>query len=81
MKNAVVNTNNCLLNLPASFGERLQKPLERLTPNPKLKFMEQCREVVRFDRLVLRNVSTTQIYTHVVQKPVIGVRSPLDGQG
>jgi hypothetical protein len=24
-------------------------------------------------------VSTTQIYTHVMQKPGIGVRSPLDG--
>ena len=25
------------------------------------------------------DVSTTQIYTHVMQKPGIGVRSPLDG--
>jgi integron integrase len=28
--------------------------LERLVPNPKLKFMEQCREVMRFHRLALR---------------------------
>ena len=28
--------------------------MERLVPNPKLKFMEQCREVMRFHRLALR---------------------------
>ena len=26
-----------------------------------------------------KDVATTQIYTHVMQKPGIGVRSPLDG--
>jgi integrase len=31
------------------------------------------------DLLGHRNVATTQIYTHVMQKPGIGVRSPLDG--
>src|SRR5208283_250236 len=35
--------------------ERRHRPLERLTPNPKLKFMEQCREVMRFHRLALRS--------------------------
>ena len=44
---AVVKAICWLMNLPAPFGERLQMPLERLTPNPKLKFMEQCREVMR----------------------------------
>jgi integron integrase len=29
--------------------------LERFVPNPKLKFMEQCREVMRFRRLALRS--------------------------
>jgi hypothetical protein len=29
-------------------AERESRPRERLTPNPKLKFMEQCREVMRF---------------------------------
>ena len=28
--------------------------MEGLVPNPKLKFMEQCREVMRFHRLALR---------------------------
>jgi integron integrase len=30
-------------------------PPERFVPNPKLKFMEQCREVMRFRRLALRS--------------------------
>jgi integron integrase len=30
-------------------------PLERFIPNPKLKFMEQCREVMRFRRLAARS--------------------------
>jgi site-specific recombinase XerD len=30
------------------------------------------------DLLGHKNVTTTQIYTHVMQKPGIGVRSPLD---
>ena len=35
--------------------EKPQTPLGRFIPNPKLKFMEQCREVMRFKRLALRS--------------------------
>ena len=36
-------------------GQRPNPPVERFVPNPKLKFMEQCREVMRFRRLALRS--------------------------
>ena len=35
--------------------QRPQWPVERFVPNPKLKFMEQCREVMRFRRLAQRS--------------------------
>ena len=35
--------------------QRPQWPVERFIPNPKLRFMEQCREVMRFRRLALRS--------------------------
>ena len=38
-----------------SLNQRPQTPLERFIPNPKLKFMEQCREVMRFRRLAYRS--------------------------
>ena len=55
------------MNHPISSGQRLPPPpgpiarfgrRERCIPNPKLKFMEQCREVMRFHRLALRTEKT-----------------------
>src|ERR1017187_8167354 len=43
-----------MMNSHDSTGERPRQPLERLVPNPKLKFMEQCREVMRFKQLAHR---------------------------
>jgi hypothetical protein len=61
LKKAFVKGNYWLMNIPAPAGERphppsrrygaTSRPLERLVPNPKLKFMEQCREVMRFHGL------------------------------
>jgi hypothetical protein len=31
-----------------------QKPLARLVPNPRLKFPDQCREVMRFKQQAFR---------------------------
>ena len=43
-----------MMNSHDSTGERPRQPLARLVPNPKLKFMEQCREVMRFKQLAHR---------------------------
>jgi len=51
-----------------SSGERLHRPLERLVPNPKLKFMEQCREVMRFHRLALR---TEEAYLQWIKRFIV----------
>jgi integrase len=43
------------MNPMVSLHQRQNPPRERFIPNPKLKFMEQCREVMRFRRLALRS--------------------------
>lgn len=43
------------MNPNAFLNQRPKPPLERFIPNPKLKFMEQCREVMRFRHLALRS--------------------------
>ena len=55
--------------------QRLHVPPERLVPNPKLRFMEQCREVMRFKRLALR---TEQAYLEWIKRFIIhqGKRHP-----
>ena len=49
--------------------------MERLVPNPKLKFMEQCREVMRFHRLALR---TEEAYLQWIKRFIFshGKRHP-----
>jgi integron integrase len=71
LKKAVVKTNYWLMNFAAPIGERLQRPLERLTPNPKLKFMEQCREAMRFHRLALR---TEEAYLRWIKRFLVFCR-------
>ena len=49
--------------------QRASPPLERIIPNP-------IRTVQNL--LGHKDVTTTQIYTHVMQKPGLGVKSPVD---
>jgi hypothetical protein len=37
-----------------SVLQRANPPLERFIPNPKLRFMDQCREVMRFKQFSAR---------------------------
>jgi integron integrase len=57
--------------------QRSQAPLERFIPNPKLRFMDQCREVMRFRRLALR---TEQAYLEWIKRFILfhGKRHPKD---
>jgi len=57
--------------------QRLNTPRERFIPNPKLKFMEQCHEVMRFRRLALRS---EQAYLDWIKRFIFfhGKRHPKD---
>ena len=50
---------------PIPYQQRPQRPIDRFVPNPKLRFMEQCREVMRFQRLALR---TEQAYLDWIKR-------------
>jgi integron integrase len=43
------------MNAAGFIPQKPNPPLERFVPNPKLRFMDQCREVMRFRRLSLRS--------------------------
>jgi integron integrase len=52
-----------------------RNPRELLIPNPKLRFMDQCREVMRFLHFSLR---TEEAYTHWIRRFIVwsGKRHP-----
>jgi hypothetical protein len=57
------------------------RPAELLVPNPKLKFLDQCREFGTIQTVFAphrRKLISTQIYTHVMMNPRLAIRSPLD---
>src|ERR1044071_9495877 len=43
-------------------------PPERLVPNPKLKFLDQCREVMAFKRFSRR---TVEAYLHWIKRLIL----------
>ena len=53
--------------------ERLLRPVERLTPNPKLRLREQCREVMRFQHFSLR---TEPAYGDWIKRFLVFCRDP-----
>lgn len=53
-------------------------PLERVLPNPKLKLLDQCREVIRLQGLAYR---TEQAYVDWVRRYVLFCRQPAAGVG
>lgn len=58
--------------MSSSFGssrpERPERPLGRFIPNPKLRFLEQCREVLRFKQMALR---TEQAYVDWIRRFIV----------
>lgn len=53
-------------------------PLERVLPNPKLKLLDQCREVIRIKGFTYR---TEQAYVDWVRRFVLFCRQPAAGVG
>src|SRR6185312_8467587 len=58
----------------------LDRPIERLVPNPKLKFLEQCREVMQFKRFSRR---TIEAYLYWIKRFILwsGKRHPREMGG
>ena len=63
------------MNTAAEPPQRLNVPVEHFIPNSKLRFMEQCREVMRFRRLAQR---TEQTYADWIKRFIFfhGKRHP-----
>ena len=50
-----------------------RRPPERFLPNPKLKFLDQCREVMRFKQLSHR---TEETYVQWIRRFILFHREP-----
>lgn len=56
-----------------SNSEPFRRPLAKYVPNPKLKFLDQCEEVMRFKQLAGRTVET---YGHWIKRFIKFHRQP-----
>ena len=65
--------------MSAAYGHFIRPP-ERLIPNPKLKFLDQCREVMAFKRFSRR---TVEAYLHWIKRFILwsGKRHPREMGG
>lgn len=52
------------------------RPVAHLTPNPKLKFLDQCREVMRFKQLARR---TEETYLQWIRRFILFHRGQVSG--
>ena len=52
------------------------RPVARFIPNPKLKFLEQCHEVMRFKQLARR---TEETYRQWIRRFILFHRKPAPG--
>ncbi|MEJ0091181.1 MAG: phage integrase N-terminal SAM-like domain-containing protein [Limisphaerales bacterium] len=59
--------------MSADFSSRESRRSDRLVPNPKLKFMEQCREAMRFKQLALRS---EEAYLQWIKRFLVFCRQP-----
>ena len=59
----------------AYYMKQFRTPMSRFIPNPKLKFLDQCREVMQFKRFSPR---TVEAYVHWIRRFILwsGKRHP-----
>ena len=60
---------------PTADSDGPRRPLGRFIPNPKLRFLDQCREVLRFKQMAFR---TEQAYVDWIRRFIVwsGKRHP-----
>jgi len=65
--------------MSAAYGHFI-RPTDRLIPNPKFKFLDQCREVMAFKRFSRR---TVEAYLHWIKRFILwsGKRHPREMGG
>ncbi len=78
MKDVDFGRNEILIHDGKGFKDRATVLPQSLKAGLQLH-LERVRAKHQKDLLGHKDVSTTQIYTHVMQRPGLGVRNPLDG--
>jgi hypothetical protein len=76
---AVLRVNRYALRTETAYCDWVRRYVKFHRMKSRADLADGTRKVEEFPTHLALEVSTTMIYTHVLQKPGLGVRSPLDG--